>query len=345
MIRVGLVGVGFMGWIHYLAWRKVNGASLTAFASRDPAKRSGDWRTIKGNFGPPGEQIDVSGMSVYATLEALLANPDIDLIDICLPPHGHPEAIEKALRAGKHVLCEKPLALHADEARRLMGIARETGRQLMVAQVLPFMPEFAFLVAVHRAERYGRLITARYRRVIGPPDWIPDFYDVNAIGGPLVDLHVHDAHLMRLMFGMPVAVTTRARMHQGVPKFIESLFDFADGRFAAATCGVTDTPGRPFGHGYEVQFEHATLQFDFTALQDGVELQPLKILHRDGTIERPALSSSDPVDAFASELGAAANMAAGLHEEPILDGQLAADALVICQAQAKAAQSGAREFI
>lgn len=338
-MRVGLVGIGFMGWIHYLGWQKTVEAKVAAIASRDPKKRAGDWRGIKGNFGPPGEEIDLTGIATYTTLEEMLADPTIDLIDICLPPHAHPEAIEKSLKAGKHVLCEKPLALHAEEARRLVNIARSEDRHLMVAQVLPFMPEFAYLVAAHRAERFGRLITGRFRRVIGPPDWIPDFYDLDSVGGPLVDLHVHDAHLMRLLFGMPTSVTTRARMRDGVPQFVESVFDFADGRFAAATCGVTDTPGRPFCHGYEVQFEQATLQFEFVALQDGVEAMPLKVLHADGRIERPSLGSGDPIEAFAHELRAAAVMAGGGTPEPILDGELAAEALAICQAQHRGAIS------
>ena len=60
MIRVGLAGVGFMGWIHYLAYQKTEGVQLAAVASRDPKKRGGDWRGIQGNFGPPGREIDLS---------------------------------------------------------------------------------------------------------------------------------------------------------------------------------------------------------------------------------------------------------------------------------------------
>ena len=56
MVRVGLAGVGFMGWIHYLAYQRSDKAKLCAFSSRDDKKRVGDWRGIKGNFGPPGEQ-------------------------------------------------------------------------------------------------------------------------------------------------------------------------------------------------------------------------------------------------------------------------------------------------
>ena len=345
MIRVGITGIGFMGWIHYLAWKNVPGAEVVAFHSSDAAKRAGDWTSIRGNFGPPGEVIDVSGLRVHHTLDALLNDPGVDLIDICSPPHAHADAIAAALQAGRHVLCEKPLALEAAEALRLTALAASAGRHLLVAHVLPFLPEFAFLVQAHRDNRFGRLVTARFRRVIGPPTWIPDFYDPARIGGPLVDLHVHDAHLARVLFGMPSAVTARAIRHEPVAKFVEVLFDFPDGRFAAATCGVTDSPARPFCHGYEAQFERATLQFDFAAFSDAAESLPFKVLHADGRIERPDLGSGDMIDAFATELSAAARVVSTGSADPILDGALAADALVICQAIENAARSGTTEPI
>ncbi len=89
------------------------------FLQSRPQKRAGDWRGIQGNFGPPGEQIDVSGMAAYESLDEMLTDDSIDLIDICLPPALHPEAIRKCLAAGKHVLCEKPLALDAATADAL----------------------------------------------------------------------------------------------------------------------------------------------------------------------------------------------------------------------------------
>ncbi len=177
-MRAGVVGVGFMSWIHYLAYQRSEHAEMVAFCSRDPQKRSGDWRAIKGNFGPPGEQIDVSGMNVYESLDQMLGDDTIDLIDICLPPNLHPDAIRKCLAAGKHVLCEKPLALDAATAAALASEAKPG--QLMVAHILPLMPEFKLLVDAAGDGRWGRPVAGRFKRTIGPPDWIPDFYDRGA---------------------------------------------------------------------------------------------------------------------------------------------------------------------
>src|SRR3954451_21756752 len=113
MVRIGIVGLGFMGMIHYLAARNLKGPRVAAVCSRDSKKLAGDWRSIQGNFGPRGEMMDLSGIDKYADLDDLLADKDIDLIDVCNPTHLHPETALKALKAGKHVLVEKAIALEA----------------------------------------------------------------------------------------------------------------------------------------------------------------------------------------------------------------------------------------
>src|SRR5262245_63216419 len=98
MVRIGIVGVGFMGMIHYLAARKLKGARVTAICSRDPMKLAGDWRGIQGNFGPRGEMMDLSKIKKYDGYHALLEDPDVDLIDICMPTNLHAPAAIAALK-------------------------------------------------------------------------------------------------------------------------------------------------------------------------------------------------------------------------------------------------------
>ena len=144
MLRVGLVGIGFMGWIHYLSYRKTKGVKLAAVCTRNVKRLAGDWRGIQGNFGPAGEQIDLSAVSKYSDFDELLADVTIDLIDICLPPNLHAEASIAALRAGKHVFVEKPMGLTAAECDRIMGAAEKSKKQVLVGHSLPFLPEYAF---------------------------------------------------------------------------------------------------------------------------------------------------------------------------------------------------------
>ncbi len=183
-----------MGMIHYLAYCKVREAKVAAICTRDPKKLAGDWRGIKGNFGPPGAEMDLKGVRKYAKFADLLADPAIDMVDLCLPPGEHAKASIAALKAGKHVLCEKPIALTSAEARRMVAAARAAERQLLVAHVLPFFAEYAFAWDAVRSGKYGRLLGGHFKRVISDPDWLPDFYDPHRVGGPMIDLHIHDAH-------------------------------------------------------------------------------------------------------------------------------------------------------
>src|SRR5262245_1492137 len=116
MVRIGIVGVGFMGMIHFLAAQKLRDARVVALCSRDPNKLAGDWRSIRGNFGPRGEMMDLSAIAKYDNLDALLADPAVDLVDICNPTHLHAETALRALAAGKHVLVEKAIALNPEDA-------------------------------------------------------------------------------------------------------------------------------------------------------------------------------------------------------------------------------------
>src|SRR3954452_22537392 len=107
MVRIGLVGLGFMGRIPSLASQKLKGAKVAAVCSRDKAKLAGDWRNTRGNFGPEPGQVDLRGVKNYAAVDDVLADPDIDLIDVCAVTDQHAPLSLKALKAGKHVLVEK----------------------------------------------------------------------------------------------------------------------------------------------------------------------------------------------------------------------------------------------
>src|SRR5436853_7842656 len=109
MIRIGIVGVGFMGMIHYLASRKLKDAQVVAICSRDEKKLVGDWRSIQGNFGPRGEMMDLGSIKKYRNLEDMLVDKDIDMIDVCNPTHLHPGTAIQALQAGKPVLAENAI--------------------------------------------------------------------------------------------------------------------------------------------------------------------------------------------------------------------------------------------
>lgn len=337
MVNVGLVGIGFMGWIHQLAYRRSNSAKLTAFCSKDPKKRAGDWTGIQGNFGPPGEQISLDGIDTYATLEEMLQDATIDVVDICLPPHLHADAAVKAIEAGKDVLCEKPIALNAEDSRRIMDAANANKRLVMVAHVLPYMGAFAYATEIVQKGTYGKPIGGYFKRAITDPTWIPDFYNPSLVGGPLIDLHVHDLHWIQLLFGKPTNIDVVGRMRGDVAEYAHILYHFADPKVCvSSSSGIVYAPGRPFTHGFELQLEDAVIQHEFIAFSDTPASIPLVVTTRSGEVIRPELPAGDEVDAFAAEIEEMASSVQSRQIAPRLNGQLATEAVELAlQIQSK----------
>ena len=341
MKKVGIAGMGFMGWIHWLAYQQVPGMQVTSICSRDPRKRTGDWSGIQGNFGPAGRQVDLTGIRCCADLTDLLQDSSLDLIDICLPPGLHAAAATSALQAGKHVLCEKPMALTTAQCDQMLAAADRHQRNLLVGHVLPFFPEYALVADLARQQTYGALLGGEFKRTVADPTWIDGFYDPQVAGGPLIDLHVHDAHFIRALFGMPRAVTSKGRWRGQCIEYCATLFDFDRSDLVVSSHGgVIQQQGRPFTHAFEVRFEKATAQFEFGAFADQTESMPLKILTMDGQVIRPTLADGDPVQAFVGELGEVWEVLENGRTSSLLDGRLARDAIAICHAQTQSVRTG-----
>ena len=326
MVNVGIIGLGFIGMIHYLAYQKVRGAKVRAICEKDPKRLAGDWRSIKGNFGPPGQKTNLTGIAQYPEIDELLADPRIDMVDICLTNEWHTDVTIRALKAGKHVICEKPITTKAADADRMVRTARDCGKMLMIAHVLPFFPEYQFAYKAVASGQYGKLKGGFFKRIISDPLWLTDFYNPNTTGGPMYDLHVHDAHFIRAIAGMPEKVLTLGSMRGEVAGLFTSQFDYgATGPMITASCGVIDQQGRPFTHAFEVYLEKATLQFDM-----GV---PLTVYDEKGKVKQPKLGSGDPVDGFVGELTEAARAVSTGTPSALLAGELARDAVVMCHKQ------------
>ena len=335
MVRIGIVGLGFMGRIHYLAARRLTGATVAAVCSRDVVKLAGDWRSTRGNFGPEPGQVDLAGVKTYAAFADLLADPDIDLIDICAVTDQHAPLAVAALNAGKHVLVEKAIALTPADADAMLAAARAAGKLLMVAHVLPFFPEFKFAADTIRGGQYGKVVAAHFKRVIARPDWSADIADAAKTGGPAVDLHIHDTHFIGLVCGVPKEVFAVGTVAGGAVTYLTTSYLYGPGG-PAVTCssGALSMPGRAFAHGYEIYLERATLVYDSGGT-------PLTLLTADGKAEQPQLAGGgDPLAAFADELQAAMDGVAAGKEPDLLSGRLARDALVLCHRECESVKTG-----
>lgn len=342
MLKVGIAGIGFMGWIHWLAYQQIEGVEVVAVCDRDASRLSGDWTGIKGNFGPPGTKVDLSGIECCNNMDEF-CRLDFDLVDICLPPDLHEPMIRQAANNGKHVFCEKPLALDLKTCDAAVSACSSAGRLLQVGHVLPFFPEFQSARSIIESGEYGRLKIAHFKRIISDPIWLKEFYNPNKIGGPLLDLHVHDAHFIRLIAGLPSGVYSRGEFKGDVVSFCHSIFDFEEtGATIASSSGVIDQQGRPFTHGFEIQLEKATLHFEFASVASGDELMPLKLMTDDGNVQLIELEGGDPVVAFVAEIREMVEHVQKGQPSKVLDGRLARDAIQICQAEARSVEQGKR---
>ena len=333
-IRVGIAGIGFMGWIHWLAYQRVKGIEVVAVAEKDAKRLSGDWTSIRGNFGPPGEHVDLSGIATYSDYTEMLNDPRVDVVDICMPPADHMAAAVAAAEHGKHVFCEKPLALRVPDAEAIVAACQKNDRVLSVGHVLPFFPEYRWALEQIWSGRYGRVLGGYFKRVISNPIWLPNFFNLDRVGGPLLDLHVHDAHFIRLLFGMPQSVNSRGRLNGGTVEYAHTQFDFGNDLVVSSVMGVVHQQGRPFTHGFEIHLESATLHFESAAFADGSESMPIKMIDRDGKVIRPDNDSSDAIAGFVAEIEEVRNAISSGKASRILAGDLARDAIKICAAEA-----------
>jgi predicted dehydrogenase len=315
-----------MGMMHYLAYQKLSTQKMcevqvTAICESLPERRKGDWTGIKGNFGPQGTQMDLTGIKTYAETSELLADPNVDLIDICLPPNQHAKMTIAALQAGKHVFTEKPIALSLADADAMTAAADANKKLFMVGHVLPFIPPYTFVYEAARTNKYGKLIGGHFDRVISDPVWLKDFYNMSTIGGPLLDLHIHDAHFIRLLFGMPKQVQSIGRMRGEVPEYFSTQFVFGDPKLVVtSTSGCIFQQGRPFMARSEVHFEKATIVIDGAGTT---------ILTEDGKSLPAELPALDEVGWFINETKEVVDSVSKGQVSSILGGNLARDALLI----------------
>jgi len=278
---VGVVGLGFMGRTHIAAYRKAHtdgfANQLVAISDKDPALVQGD-TSARGNLdtGDSDSQLfDPEKTSFHVDPGELFALDEVDLVSICTHTSSHVDLAIQALEAGKHVLVEKPVAIRSDEVKRLLDASRSSGRLCMPAMCIRFWPGWDWLRETVKAESYGRVRSAVFRRLASHPGWSPEFYSNPALsGGALFDLHIHDADFVRWCFGPPIAVCST-----GTIDHVTTIYRYPDDPAHVVSEGAWDhTPGFDFEMNFTVVFEKATA--DFRLGRD----HPL-LLFQDGTPE------------------------------------------------------------
>src|ERR1700744_4557654 len=156
-VNVAVVGLGFMGVTHLRAYQKISHARIVAVCGVHHLPKNGVLRGVAGNIKSSGDLHLGARLKVDRQFDELLADSEGDLVDICTPTPFHAAQVMAALKAGKHVLCEKPLARTAAEARKILRVAEAAKMFLMPAMCMRFWPGWDRLKQMVAAKTYGRV--------------------------------------------------------------------------------------------------------------------------------------------------------------------------------------------
>ena len=203
-LRAALLGFGGIGHFHASCYAGQKEVELVAICDID--QKTFEKEKEKINLGESG-RISLDDIVICRSYQELKRKVQFDLLDICLPCHLHAEYAVRAMQDGYHVLCEKPMARTVAQADRMIRVARETGRKLMIAQCLRFAPNLNKLKEIIKSEKYGKLLRLDTRRngALPAKKW---YHDPAKSGGALLDLHLHDTDFVNYLFGLPQAVRT-----------------------------------------------------------------------------------------------------------------------------------------
>jgi predicted dehydrogenase len=225
-LRVGIVGAGNMGEFHMKSFLKIPNVIITGIADDRPARLE----QLKKEYNLP---------HVFTNFVDLATHPDVDAICIATPNKFHAPAAIAALEAGKHVLCEKPLARTAEEAERMVRAAIKSGTVLKTmfnwrergdAQTLKRYIDDGGLGRVYYAKAYWM----RRSGIPGMGGWFTS--KELAGGGPLIDLGVHVLDMAMFLLGEPKVVAVSANVYaelgpRGRGAWTSNHWDMSDGEY------------------------------------------------------------------------------------------------------------------
>ncbi|MBR3874459.1 MAG: Gfo/Idh/MocA family oxidoreductase [Clostridia bacterium] len=249
-MKILLVGLGGMGSCHYANAQQIPIAEVTAAVGQSDKDRSvaAEW-----------------GIPIYATITEACTSETVELVDICAPTFLHKELVLEAIANGKHVIVEKPVALHYDDVVQMYEAAHKAGVQLYVAQVVQFKRETEALRQVLADGRYGRPLDGYFQRLTACPKWTHGrwLFDRDKSGLIPYDLHIHDLDLIISLFGKPdrVAYTSCRCEGKDYDEHYRFSYGYSSGLNVVAEAGWLNA-AIPFMAHWRVYFERGMLICD-----------------------------------------------------------------------------------
>lgn len=291
-IKVGLIGLGFMGTTHWGIYQQLPGVRVAAIADVDPAKRAGDVRKVVGNIGggDNSKPLDLRGVEVFDDALKLIAGADVDFVDLCVPTPDHARYVIAALESGKHVFCEKPLCRTPEQLEAIRRAVETSDRFFNVGMCIRAWPEYAHAKQLLDSGAAGKVKTALFRRLSPSVDgnaWENWFMSEARSGGAILDLHLHDTDAVCHFFGRPERVRSMGIRgvvsDRGIDQVITG-YQYADGKMVTAEGGWCAAKGVPFEMSFQLVCEKATVKLDAAGYH---------VYWNDGRIETPDLNAKE----------------------------------------------------
>lgn len=289
-VKIGIVGLGFMGTTHFRIYRKLKNVEIAAISDVDPAKLAGDISKVIGNISEEdnSKPLNIDGVKTYSVVGDMLKDPSIDMVDICAPTPDHQKIAIEALESGKNVFCEKPVCRTLREVEALANFARKSGKFFNVGMCIRSWPEYYHVRNLYKEGKLGHVRSAFFRRLspdITGNSWNNWFMDGKLSGGALLDLHLHDTDFIRFMFGRPKAVTSfgvNSVRSKGGTDHVITNYHF-DACMIAAEGGWCANRKVPFEMSFQMIFEKATVRLGG---------EGYKIYWENGDVESPQVGDS-----------------------------------------------------
>ena len=286
-MKVAVTGMGFMGLTHITALLKLEDVEIAAVCDSHPERLDLGNLKVEGNLQTVDISLEDRGIRTYTDYDKMLSDGGFDFVDICLPTFLHEKFSIKAMEAGFHVFCEKPLSLVPEEGRRMIAKAGETGKILGVGHCLRFWPGWVEIRELIESGKYGKVTAAHLSRLSAMPEWSDGGWmlDYEKSGGPVLDLHIHDADMVRYLFGDPASLRSTGTVDsQGRVSFITTVYDFGNGPAVSSTGGFIPAESFPFDAGAFFNLEKAAIKMGekIMVYPKGEEPYALEIAPEDG---------------------------------------------------------------
>ena len=244
---IAILGAGFMGSAH--------AANYAALGARVRVK------AIAGRSRERAARVAETVGASVASLDDVLADGEVDAVDVCLPTPLHREAAERTFAAGKHVFLEKPLALTSEDGEAIVAAAERSDKILMVGLVLRFWPEYVELRRLVERDELGSVKAVFAQRLSPPADWADWLADREQSGGTAVDLMIHDFDQMNALLGTPRSVYAS----EPQPGHVHAVVEYENGGSGVAEGSMAMPRSYPFSSDIRVLGERGVAEYAFSA--------------------------------------------------------------------------------